>query len=478
MKKIDFTIISIFSVLLLYLCNMCSPLYPTNWWCDANIFQVIGNEIWNGKILYHDIFDQKGPVLFALHALGRMAGVKSFLGVWILLILSGIGFLTGMMKTIMLWIRRELALPLTILFGALTYSSIFYGYGDTSEEWSLPVLMWSIYLFFRYAKQYVVPNRIESVLLGLGIALVFWNKFSITLTFGGEVLAAIIIAFRRHELKSLIPPFVYAMGTFVAFSLVLIGVFWALGAAGDLINGYFVFNLMHYTTNAEGIGYKDIPRALLLLWGTLVSLFAIIPEKCDVRVMASCSFAAASILFFVVYCWFYYYLTLFVFLPLLAMAFRSCPVTNKTVSAFWVVALLIGSLSISYCYNICDLSQHKHGSFGSDFAERILADDAVEGQGELMLYNHQNPSIFLLTNYPTQLFYFFRPNSHYPAIMEEQNNHLNARIPKWVVTADTLSVDLGYERVCIGKDYNRNSVPNMFVHRDVAHEVYLYKRIN
>lgn len=478
MKKIDLFILGAVSFLLLYLCSMCSPLYPTNWWCDVNIFQVIGNEIWNGKILYQDIYDHKGPVLFALHALGRLAGAKSFLGVWLLLVISAFIFLMGVMKTAMLWVKRELALPLTILFGALTYSSIFFGYGGSSEEWSMPVLMWSLYLFLRYAKLDILPSRLESVLLGLGIALVFWNKYTIFLTFGGEVLGALIVAYRRNELTKLIKPFAYAMGTFVAFGVAVIAVFAALGAAWELIDGYFLFNLTHYVTNDEGRGYVEIPRWLLLVWMALVALFYMIPEKRDVRVVVACTFAAASILFFVVYCWFYYFLVLFIFLPLLAIAFRSCPVTRKTTCCVWAVSIVLSISAVAYDYNLCDLMSHKQGSFGSLFAERILADDAVEGQGELMIYNHQNPSTFLQTNYPTQLHYFFRPNSNFPPIMEEQNNYLNARIPKWVVTADTLPTELGYECVCTGLDYDRNSIPNMFLHRDIAHEIYLYKRIN
>ena len=476
MKKIDVSILGLFSVVLLLFCNMCSPIYPTNWWCDANIFQVMGNEIWNGKVLYRDIYDQKGPVIFLIHALGRVAGAKTFLGTWLLLICACWGTLAGLMKTMMLWVKREVALPLTLLVGAVAYCSINYGYGDTSEEWSLPVLAWVWYLFLRYAKKNELPNVWESILMGIGMALVFWNKYTIVLMFGGELLGALIIAVLRHEFPRLIKPVLYTLLGFVGVSAAIMIAWACMGALGDLIDGYFLFNLQHYTTTDEGRAYTELPKWILLIWALTSGLFWLLHDKRDVKIMTITTFAASTVLFYVVFCFFYYYLIIYIFMALIAISFERFDWVGGKLKGLWAVCLLLVVIRVATCYNVTELWTQKDGNWAAPMAERILQDDAVEGQGELMLYDHQNPAVFLQTNYPTKLRYFFRPNSTYPAIMEEQNANLEARAPKWVVTGTRLSDELEYELVAEGIDYNRGGIKDMILHAEWTEPMYLYKR--
>lgn len=476
MKKSDICILGGLATILLLICNMCSPLYPTNWWCDANIFQVMGNEIWNGKVLYRDIYDQKGPVIFLIHALGRVAGAKTFIGTWLLLIAACWITLMGMMKSMMLWVKREVALPLTMVIGALCYGSIIYGYGDTSEEWSLPVIAWAWYLFFRYAKNDELPNTWQSILLGIGMALVFWNKYTIVLMFGGELIGTLIIAGMHRDMARLVKPIGYTLLGFVGVSAAILTAWAAMGAAGDLIDGYFLFNLTHYTTNEEGRAYTDLPKWLPLIWVVLTGLFGLLRDKREVRIMAMTTVGAMTILFFVVFCFFYYYLITMIALTLFALAFTHCEWTGKRLTGLWVACCLVAIVRLCTCYNITDLRSGKDGNWAAPMAERILQDDAAEGQGELMLYDHQNPAVFLQTNYPTKLKYFFRPNSYYPAIMNEQNDNLAARLPKWVVTGTVLPDSLGYELVIEGIDYNRGGISDMIHHGEWEEPMYLYKR--
>ena len=68
----------------LLLCSTSSPLFVLNDWMDANIFFTIGKSMFNGKVLYRDVFDHKGPVLYLLYGIGWLLDHTGFTGVLVL----------------------------------------------------------------------------------------------------------------------------------------------------------------------------------------------------------------------------------------------------------------------------------------------------------------------------------------------------------------------------------------------------------
>lgn len=45
----------------LAVCTKSSFLYPLNDWVDSNCFYTVGKAMVHGKVLYRDIYEQKGP---------------------------------------------------------------------------------------------------------------------------------------------------------------------------------------------------------------------------------------------------------------------------------------------------------------------------------------------------------------------------------------------------------------------------------
>ena len=72
------------STAVITLMSASSPLYPFNYWDDANIYLTIGRCIKHGLVLYRDAYDHKGPTLFFIHAIAAVISEKSFLGVWLI----------------------------------------------------------------------------------------------------------------------------------------------------------------------------------------------------------------------------------------------------------------------------------------------------------------------------------------------------------------------------------------------------------
>ena len=69
------------SFLFITICSKNSFLYPMNDWGDVNCFFIVGRSLLDGKVLYRDIYDQKGPILYFIYALLSSISSTSFFAV-------------------------------------------------------------------------------------------------------------------------------------------------------------------------------------------------------------------------------------------------------------------------------------------------------------------------------------------------------------------------------------------------------------
>ena len=91
------------------ICSKSSFLYPLNVWVDANCFFTMGKAMFNGKVLYLDLFDQKGPLLFFIYGLASLISYKTFLGVFILEVISFTIFLYYAYKLIRMYLKEDIS---------------------------------------------------------------------------------------------------------------------------------------------------------------------------------------------------------------------------------------------------------------------------------------------------------------------------------------------------------------------------------
>lgn len=92
----------------LVLCSKSSPLYVLNDWMDANIFFTMGKSMFRGKVLYRDVFDHKGPVLYFLYGLASLIDYTGFTGVLMVEIIAFALFLHCGLRTAELLAGRAL----------------------------------------------------------------------------------------------------------------------------------------------------------------------------------------------------------------------------------------------------------------------------------------------------------------------------------------------------------------------------------
>lgn len=254
----------------LTVCTKSSFLYPLNDWVDANCFFTVGKVLTNGKVLYRDIYEQKGPWLYFLHALCYRLSEKSFFGVYLLELFAGTFFLYFSAKILRVYRVRGVYVLLPLLASAV-YASYAFCYGDSVEELCLPLFAAAMYI----AERAFSENRSISLrgwlCVGVLAGLVFWMKFNLVGFFIGWALVPLWKTLRKDGFGALIKAVLCILTGVLLPSIPVLAYFGSVGAFSDLWQAYFYNNLFLYADKGEkALGVAAFSERLLWRIGNTV----------------------------------------------------------------------------------------------------------------------------------------------------------------------------------------------------------------
>lgn len=251
-KKPNYILLLITTFVIVTLSTTCSFLYKYHSWGDSNIFFTIGKSMLSGMMPYRDLFDQKGPIVFMMHALAAMISYKSFFGVYVLQLINGFVFLLFAYKTNCLLFKKNSYLN-TILFGVLTYTSIAYSIGDSVEEFSLAIIMYAIYVAVKHFLNNTIPSKLEFVMIGITSGLIFWMKYTIIGFYLGWIVIPIYREVKSKNIKRLIINIGYiALGVIIT-TIPIFVLFGVNGCLDIMLKSYFLENMISYSADNFGL---------------------------------------------------------------------------------------------------------------------------------------------------------------------------------------------------------------------------------
>jgi len=241
MTKIRAALPYVFLALLtLVMLDLANPVFnkPSR---DGGFFLYAGDQILDGKIPYTEVWDNKGPGIFYVNALGLWLGGGSRWGVW----LTEFLFIFGTF----IWLYRNLSKRWgneSALFG-LTLAGmglqVALGYGNYSEEYALLFNAAGLLLFF--SMQDIRGNYWKYFGIGAWFGLSFSFRAN---NIGGffAILGAVFLflAFKREFLEALKIIAVSLIG-FAAPNLLWLLYFALHNAAADMIYGSLTFNFSY-----------------------------------------------------------------------------------------------------------------------------------------------------------------------------------------------------------------------------------------
>ncbi len=265
----------------LVLSTKSSFLYPLNDWVDVQCFFTVGRGVVHGLMPYRDLYEQKGPLVYLLYALGAAISENSFVGVFVVECLCFAAFLhlCGKIAETLTGLRGAYW-PGAALPAVLIPLSPAFSHGGSAEELILPVFALGLWLVLRVLGRKDGFTDGEGIALGLCAAAALWMKYTFCGLFLG--LALVVLAWhfatgRAAKLPRLIG--CALLGT-AGLSALILGWFALRGALPELWQAYFVNNLSQYSQNIRGGAYDPplqnllnnltwaVPAAAGLIWLT------------------------------------------------------------------------------------------------------------------------------------------------------------------------------------------------------------------
>lgn len=238
------------AILFLTVCSKNSFLYVFNNWDDPHSFFTMGKGMANGYIIYKDLFEQKGPIIYAMHAIAYIISNRTLIGVFLFEILSFTVFLYFISEIMSLYVRKVHALWGIPLISFVILSSYVFIAGDSAEEFCMPLLVISLYELLNYYKN-IYPNKMPTkkvIINGIIAGCVLWIKYNLLgFWFGFVGFLCIGLLFHKKIKEAFLTGIYFLLGMFIS-SIPWIIYFGINGALYDMFQVYFMVNISSYST--------------------------------------------------------------------------------------------------------------------------------------------------------------------------------------------------------------------------------------
>ena len=335
----------------LVLCSKSSPLYVLNDWMDANIFFTMGKSMFSGKVLYRDVFDHKGPVLYFLYGVGALLDRTGFTGVLVLEIAAFALFLALSLRTVETLLGRQLHPAWAVLPAAGIAASRAFAHGGSAEELLLPFLAAALYGAVKALRD-DRPMPLRTVLLhGVLAGCALWLKYT---ALGFYLVWAALLAvvyLRRGQAARLGQSIAAYLGGMALATLPWVMYFGVNGALGDWFTAYFYDNLFLYKGEGGGVltlaqhlwwAVRDaLPAAVLL---AVFLLWAVCTKRLAAAVSVTALAAGLALTSLMGGYLVYYGLVLAVFAPLGIAPLAALWGARKNCALLWLAA------GVAWCF--------------------------------------------------------------------------------------------------------------------------------
>ena len=313
-----------------------SPLFNNYEYVDSSIYKVIGRGWVDGLVPYVDLWDQKGPLIYFINAVGYwIAG--SDIGVWLLQ--CGFAFVSLLLAY--RFFRTSMSTSMSIMFVLLVMVSLIqtYNCGNNVEEYNIPFLMASLFGAYSWADKVQTSGEVDhspwlAAIYGITFAVAAAMRLTNALGVAFAMLVIIFMLIRHGRWKNLLSNALWFVGAFVAGLLPFVIYYAAKNALPDLWFGAIGFNLNYaQASNIPTTIVGWIKRILININGYLTIFFGIVLILCTKRKLIGAMFVLSPLplVLWIVYSLGYWHYSMLL-LPYLCLLIREGYLLYKTSS--------------------------------------------------------------------------------------------------------------------------------------------------
>lgn len=234
------------------ICSKCSPIYPLNNWDDPNCFFTVGKSVVNGRVMYRDIYEQKGPLLYFLHSGAYLISHTSFIGIWIAEIIAAFAYLIYSYRLLRLFLRENI-LYFMPLVAVLTYCSHAFVGGDSAEEFCLPFAACCLYYGISAVKEKSLLKPFECVMIGVSLGVVLWVKYTMLGFYIGFIAVFLVRYILDKKFSKIFQCALLMLAGCLIVTLPIAAYFAYYQAFEDLFKVYFSDNIFMYHTEIVSV---------------------------------------------------------------------------------------------------------------------------------------------------------------------------------------------------------------------------------
>lgn len=268
---IELSFVFLVAVIAITFCSRSSVLSPFNNWDDINSYFSMGKALFHGKVIYRDVLDQKGPLLYFIYGIAYLISHQNFWGLYLIeSFVAGI-FLYGCFRIMKLYMKSSLAAVFLPILSAVIYSSVSFWWGGSAEELCLPFFVWPLYFMLKHFKKAKEKNlgRKEIAITGLCAGAVALIKFNSLGFFVAWMLTVTVINVIQKKWKKLFEDCFWFLGFMFLPFLPWVVYFAANNALFFWYQGYIYYNVFVYadfSDEALTLGTRVYKLAKILYW--------------------------------------------------------------------------------------------------------------------------------------------------------------------------------------------------------------------
>lgn len=245
---------------------------------DPSVFKQMGMALIKGKILYVDYFDNKGCILYFIHALGLWLG-----GDFFILLMQAISLtITLVIWDKMLALYRDEKHRIIGLAIALVLLLCFYAAGDQSQEWCLPFASYPLLIYYRSRQENREICPKQFFLIGICASVITFIIVNNTIVILGFLVYLWFEYLWKKDFKRLFSSLLWLSLGFLIITCSILVYFY-------LKAGWYGVNEMMYASffsNFEYLDYKSsrsisyiLPYCLFIVAFSFLSIINMYKEK-------------------------------------------------------------------------------------------------------------------------------------------------------------------------------------------------------
>ncbi|MBO4416445.1 MAG: hypothetical protein J5824_10770 [Lachnospiraceae bacterium] len=249
-KQVLITIVA--CILLTLICvtinSKNSFLYELQDCDDAQCFMTVARCMRRGDVLYKDVYEHKGIVLYVLYLIANIISRNSFIGVYFIELFSFYLFLFFSLRTLRLFCHYDFLNYGFLILIAISATSVdAFRAGGQCEEFALSLLAVSIYLVLKQCLKLKEKDLSRySFVIGLCFAIVFWLKYTMTGFYIGYVLGILAIGIKNKKAGFIVKNAMFFLIGACSGTAPVLAYFLYNNAIADLWQVYFYTMIFKY----------------------------------------------------------------------------------------------------------------------------------------------------------------------------------------------------------------------------------------